>query len=139
MKELKLIELEGKTAFLNGQPGLHKMDRVLHDMLESLGKNVIILDNLFGPKGREGLYKLITEDIDNIVLHTTGIHSIELKTLVNIFEMFDQEYGWRPKRVITIDETTTMVFLSVFREFKEKGVEFWTLYEDDSIIEIEWV
>lgn len=132
---MKIKDIPGKTAFLNGQSGLHELDRELYDLMLSEGKEVRIFDNLFDSVSE--LKDLVFDNYQNLVVITTGVHREELEIIYELFIAF-RKAGYTPKRVISLTEQTTMALLGAFKEFKEYGVKFYDWF-DDEIEEIQYV
>ena len=117
-KVLKLSELTGKTAFLNGQPGLHEQEKKLEEKFREAGKETLVLDNLFDSPKKLSKVK----DCENLVLSTTGMYREKLQPLMEAFK----KLNYAPKKVFFLSENTAMHFVGMARDLKEKhGTEFY--------------
>jgi hypothetical protein len=91
-----LNDLQGTTAFLNGQKGLHDLEEELCSALKRANKPFLVLDNLF-----EQSEKLLqVTKCDNLAFSTTGLYAEQLKTLVDVFEKLQ----YVPKNVFFLTE-----------------------------------
>ena len=128
-----ILQLTGKTAFLNGQQGLHDMEEKLSESFIKQNKEILVIDDLFDHPER---LRLVT-DCDTIVLSTTGTYADDLKQLVSAFN----KLNYIPKVVIFISENTAMSLLYVARELKEKGTQFYfyDCFDNKTLYDINWI
>ena len=134
-----LKELQGTTAFLNGQEGLHDLDEQLKSALQHLGKPTLVLDNLF-----EQSEKLLSvTQCKNLAFSTTGMYVDKLKILADVFKQLQ----YVPETVFFLTEETALTFSSLAGEFKKKGTKFYfpdsidlLLKKDDvAVYEYSWI
>lgn len=125
--------LQGTTAFLNGQSGLHDTEERFSKFLIKNNKSIVIIDNLFENAAR--LSEVAA--CDNLVLSTTGMFAEQLAPLIDAFEKLQ----YSPKTVIFIGENTALTFVSIARELKKNcGTKFFFLdIIDFSLREINWI
>jgi len=128
-----LKDLNGTTAFLNGQAGQHDMEGKLVLRMLKLGKKVKLIDNLF--EQPQKLAEVV--GCDNLVLSTTGMYAEKLRMLVDAFH----KLNYVPKVVVFMGENTAMSFLGTARELKAKhGTEFYFPdVFDDCLYEVSWI
>jgi hypothetical protein len=133
MKTKSILTLTGKTAFLNGQKGLHDLESRFCKSFENNGKEVLVLDNLF--EQPEKLKSLL--DCDNLVLSTTGMYLEDVNKLVDAFK----QLNYVPKVVVFVTEQTAMSLLGVAREMKKLGTKFYFFdcLDNKSLQEINWI
>jgi hypothetical protein len=127
-KQLK--DLEGVTCFLNGQEGLHTLEERLLSKLTDLGKDVLVLDDLFEQPHR--LVEVVK--CKNLVLSTTGLYVDNLTKLVAGFE----KLNYAPEVVIFLTENTALALLGTAREYKLKGTKFYFTL-DSFLVEYSWI
>lgn len=131
--DIPIEKLKGITGFLNGQNGLHDREWKLSQYLKSIGKEILILDNLFNENKK--LTKIIK--CENIVLSTTGLYARKIDPILEIF--IKMKYA--PKKVIFMSENTALFFCEIARDLKKKyKTKFY--YPDiigNELIEIAWI
>ena len=134
-----LKDLQGTTAFLNGQKGLHPLEEDLKSGFDQLGKPYLVLDNLF-----EQSEKLLqVTKCDNLALSTTGTYVDDLTVLVKVFKQLQ----YVPKVVFFLTDETALTFADLAREFKKQGTKFYSVDSVDlllkkdnvSVYEITWL
>ncbi len=126
--------LTGKTAFLNGQEGLHDQEQKFSESLLRSGKEILILDNLFLDNSK--LKKII--ECDNIVLSTRGTYAEQIKPLIDLFE----KLNFAPKIVIVDSEDSAMFFLDICRSLKKKyntSFFIFDMLDKKTLWELAWI
>ena len=128
-----ITELSGKTAFLNGQKGLHDMEARFSRSLIEHKKKVVVIDDLF--ENPKKLLKVVK--CNNIVLFTTGQNHEEINSLVGAFEKLQ----YVPKVVIFVTENTALIFCGIARELKKKGTQFYFFdcMDNKTLYDIGWL
>lgn len=126
--------LTGRTAFLNGQAGLHEQEEKLFNHYNKSGKDVLVLDNLFQAPDKLSL----VVKCDNLVLSTTGMYAEKLAPLMEAFE----KMNYAPKVVVFMGENTALFFCGLARELKKKyGTKFYfpDVLDRNMLMEVAWI
>jgi len=118
-----------RIAFLNGEEGLESCDERYFAHLKSIGKECLLIDNLFANPGR---LKEIA-DCDALVLHTTGFNSERLRGLFDLF----RSLNYAPTHAIfSLSEDP---FLSLCFELKGKTKFYRLDMIDNEPYELEYL
>lgn len=135
-EDRNILDIVGTTAILNGSSGTDDTSNELLLYLQDHGKRVYLLDNLY--EDPEKLSILVEKGVDTLYIFTTAIHRDKLEKLAFKFRSLRHI----PKHVIFYSEGSLMPFLSLARELKKEGTQFWYIYLDEyeQILEkIEWI
>jgi len=118
MESLSILDLNGKTAILNGGEGLHTIEEYVWKSLFNNKKEIVVIDDLYNQPEK---IKLVI-DCDNIILSTTGEYADDLKKVTDAFE----KLNYAPKIVIFITYDTADILCDVARRFKKNGTKFYS-------------